>query len=37
MQDIEKEKKAVNYQYEIFDHLMKVLHQKSLSLAEVFD
>ncbi len=33
---IEKEKEKMNVQYEIFEHLMKVLNQKSLSLAEVF-
>ena len=37
VKDIEKEKAAVNMQYEIFDHLIKVLQQKSLSLAETFD
>ena len=37
MKEIEKEKDKVNIQFEIFDHLMKVLEQKSLSLMEVFD
>jgi DNA-directed RNA polymerase specialized sigma54-like protein len=36
MKSIEKEKEKINVQYEIFDHLIKVLNQKSLSLAEVF-
>lgn len=36
MRGIEKEKEKMNVQFEIFDHLMKVLNQKSLSLAEVF-
>ena len=36
MKTIEKEKEKMNVQYEIFDHLIKVLNQKSLSLAEVF-
>ena len=37
VKEIEREKNAMNMQYEIFDHLMKVLSQKSLSLVEVFD
>jgi hypothetical protein len=37
LKDVEKEKNAVSMQYEIFDHLIKVLQQKSLTLAEVFD
>ncbi len=37
MKDIEKEKDRANVQFEIFDHVIKVLEQKSLSLAEVFD
>lgn len=33
---IDKEREQVNVQFEIFDHLIKVLNQKSLSLSEVF-
>jgi Ca2+-binding EF-hand superfamily protein len=36
LKNIEKEKEKMSIQYEVFDHLMKVLQQKSLSLAEVF-
>ena len=36
LKNIEKEKEKISIQYEIFDHLMKVLQQKSLSLSEVF-
>jgi Ca2+-binding EF-hand superfamily protein len=36
LKNIEEEKHKINTQFEIFDHLMKVLNQKSLSLAEVF-
>ena len=36
LQNIEHEREKINIQYEIFDHMMRVLNQKSLSLAEVF-
>mmetsp|Transcript_43809 Transcript_43809/g.42288 ORF Transcript_43809/g.42288 Transcript_43809/m.42288 type:complete len:129 (+) Transcript_43809:922-1308(+) len=37
LKHLEKQREQVNVQQEIFDHLIKVLDQKSLSLAEVFD
>lgn len=36
LRNIDKERSQANVQYEIFDHLIKVLNQKSLSLSEVF-
>ncbi len=36
LKNIEKEKEKISVQYEIFDHLIKVLQQKSLTLSEVF-
>jgi Ca2+-binding EF-hand superfamily protein len=36
LKNIEMEKEKINIQYEIFDHVMRVLNQKSLTLSEVF-
>ena len=36
LMNIEHEREKINTQYEIFDHMMRVLNQKSLSLGEVF-
>lgn len=36
LKNIEKEKEKISVQFEIFDHLIKVLQQKSLTLSEVF-
>jgi Ca2+-binding EF-hand superfamily protein len=36
LKNIQKEQEKVSIQNEIFDHLMKVLQQKSLTLGEVF-
>lgn len=37
LKEIEKEREALNIQFDIFEHLIKVLKQKNLTLAEVFD
>ena len=35
--DLEKKQDSASIQFEIFDHIIKVLKQKNLTLAEVFD
>jgi Ca2+-binding EF-hand superfamily protein len=37
VQDLETEKERMVTQYDIFDHLLKVLKQKGLTLEEMFD